>query len=94
YKLTVRWISGHSGAEGNEMVDEEAKWAAQGNSSDAAELPEFLRGVLPDGVSATRQAYSATLLPRWKEKWKTSPRYTKMSRIDPSLPSDKFFKAV
>lgn len=53
-----------------------------------------LRGTLPDGVSAIRQAYKVILLPRWREQWKKSPRYTKISRVDPTLPSDQYFKMV
>lgn len=75
-------------------MDEEAKWATQGNSSDVAELPEFLHSTLPDRVSTIWQAYKDTLLPQWQEQWRKSLRYMKMSHDNLTLPSDKYFKMV
>jgi hypothetical protein len=40
--LGLHWISGHSGVEGNELVNVKAKKAAQSNSSEACLLPSFL----------------------------------------------------
>lgn len=51
YTLTIRWIPGHSSADGNKLADEEAKWAAEGNSSDIMELPVYLRGTMPGSAS-------------------------------------------
>ncbi|TFK58496.1 ribonuclease H-like protein, partial [Pluteus cervinus] len=39
-KLSIRWISAHSGVEGNEMVDKLAKAAAQGYSSPKELIPK------------------------------------------------------
>ncbi len=94
YGLTVRWISGHSGADGNKLADEEAKWAAQGNSNNITELPDFPRGTLPHSASALRQNYTSSLIPRWRKKWEKSPRYRKMTWIDVSLPSDRYFEII
>ena len=38
----LAWISGHSGVQGNEKVDEEAKKGAQGESSTLHRLPPLL----------------------------------------------------
>lgn len=44
FDLTVRWIPGHKGIEGNELADVEAKKAAEGkrNTSPKERLPTFL----------------------------------------------------
>ncbi len=51
YTLTIRWIPGHSSADGNKLADKEAKWAAEGNSSDIMEFPVYLRGTMPGSAS-------------------------------------------
>jgi hypothetical protein len=38
----LKWIAAHKGVTGNERVDEEAKTAAQGESSPPEELPPIL----------------------------------------------------
>jgi ribonuclease HI len=42
YALTIRWTAGHIGIDGNELVDEEAKKAAKGQSSEPSSLPRIL----------------------------------------------------
>ncbi|KAF9568704.1 hypothetical protein CPC08DRAFT_609896, partial [Agrocybe pediades] len=42
-KFNIRWISAHSNVPGNERVDEEAKLAAQGDSTPNLFLPPILR---------------------------------------------------
>jgi ribonuclease HI len=55
--LQVHWVPGHSDFAPNEKADEEAKKAAQGDSSNAKSLPKFLRKRLPLSVSALRQEH-------------------------------------
>lgn len=55
YSLTVRWTAGHVGIPGNKIADEEAKKAANGNSSDASQLPKLLRKPLKRSKSAATQ---------------------------------------
>jgi ribonuclease HI len=43
YDLTIRWMAGYKGIEGNEEADREAKKAAKGTSSDRKLLPAYLR---------------------------------------------------
>lgn len=59
FKVTVRWISGHDGVEGNELADQEAKKAAESHRNNSARrrLPPYLRkAVLPYSISALKQA--------------------------------------
>ncbi|GJF00464.1 RNA-directed DNA polymerase from mobile element jockey [Phanerochaete sordida] len=51
-KITIRWVPGHLGVDGNELADEEAKKAAQNDSSPPQSLPAYLRSSsLPTSVS-------------------------------------------
>lgn len=63
----------HKGVVGNERVDEEAKKAAQGDSSLQVELPSILWKRLPYSASAIKQEFTEKLKARWAETWKASP---------------------
>jgi ribonuclease HI len=57
--LTLCWISGHSGIEGNEKADEEARLALTGPEHNSADhlLPDPLnKGLLPLSVPASLQS--------------------------------------
>lgn len=92
----MRWIPGHSGNKGNKAVDEEAKQAAKGETSDDKVLPARYRSrrSLPASKSAVKQAFYAKLKVRGKAAFEKSPRYAKISRIDNSLPSNKYRKLI
>ena len=84
-------MKGHIDVEGNELVDGVAKVAAEGNSSQEALLPpEWATSPLLASISALRQAFKMALHKQWQKAWSSSPHYVKISRIDPSLPSNKY----
>jgi hypothetical protein len=92
FDCQIHWTPGHSGIERNDHVDEKAKDAAQGQSSRKPDLPRMLRDTLPRSKAAAKQAYNSKLKARAAKHWKRSSRYSYMSKIDKSLPSNKFIK--
>ncbi|KAF5388427.1 hypothetical protein D9615_000843 [Tricholomella constricta] len=94
FKMKITWISGHSGAEGNELVDAAAKDAAQGTTSERHRLPKYLRGRLPVSVSALKQQHNSALKNRWNERWKKSPRFEKYRKYKDCFPSAGFRRAT
>jgi ribonuclease HI len=89
------WTPGHEDIEGNELADELAKLAAQGESSNAQDLPTYLRKKpLPISISATRQQLKKDLKARWLREWADSPRHDRTATIDKSLPSDDFLHII
>jgi len=91
-KFTLKWVAAHKGVAGNERVDEEAKRAAQGDSSPPEELPPALQKRLPTSASAVKQKFTDKLKVRWAETWKTSPRYARFQHINTDFPFNKFRK--
>jgi ribonuclease HI len=64
--LTIRWTAGHIGIDGNELVDEEAKKAAKGQSSEPSSLPHILQWKLKISTTALKHNHNE----RAKKKWK------------------------
>jgi hypothetical protein len=61
------------------------------NSSKAHNLPRYLtESKLPMSATVARQEYKRRLKLEWKRKWSESPRYTTLSQIDLTMPSNKF----
>ena len=65
---------GHKGIPGNERADEEAKWAAQGNSSRQQQLPTICRQKLLASQSATHQSHRKAVYTKDRKWFKKSPR--------------------
>jgi len=90
-KFALKWIAVHKGVIGNKRVDEEAKRAAQGESSLSEELPPILHKHLPLSAAAVKQEHMEVQKKRWKEEWKVSPCYTRFQHIDKAFPFNKFW---
>ena len=64
--LAIRWVPGHANIAGNESVDQEAKKAAEGDSSPVEQLPASLRkhrtpAVHPYSKAALIQSFNTKL---------------------------------
>jgi ribonuclease HI len=92
--LGFRWISSHSKVRGNEKVDELAKEAADGYSSERERLPHLLRNTLPTSASATRQAFHEKVKAKWENGWVESDRSRRIAEIDNNFPFLGFRKRV
>src|SRR5258708_12093852 len=56
YMLTLRWMAGHAGIDGNELIDKEAKSTPKGKSTDPKLLPHILRWKLKVSPLALKHA--------------------------------------
>ena len=88
YSLKIRWTAGHVGIEGNEKADKEAKRAAEGNSSDAKELPRYVRKIKLS-ISALRQANNKERNETWKKGWQATRRYKRFQAKDVASPASR-----
>jgi hypothetical protein len=94
HKLTLRWVAGHEGIEGNKIVDSEAKKAANRLTSNKTSLPTYLRRTLPLNPAAIRQHHNAKLIRTWTTKWKDSKRGKAFLRLDKTTLSPSFLKWI
>jgi hypothetical protein len=72
-QITLKWIPGHKGAEGNEKADELAKKAITDGSSAANRLPRYLQNPLPRSKSARLQYFNEILKAQAQKDWRKSP---------------------
>jgi ribonuclease HI len=94
FKLTIRWVAGHEGIEGNELADHKAKAAARGAKTDKKLLPPFLRCTLLTNPNAVKQSEAVKLNAKHKDTWRSSTRGKLMTKIDASTPSNKLIDAI
>ncbi len=92
--LTIRWMAGHEGIEGNELVDREAKEVAKGHTSDMKLLPSYLRKPMLINSSAVKKMHNESLAKEWQEDWRNSKQGKAITLIDESMPSSKFLKLL
>ena len=52
----------------------------------------MLTSLLPVSIMVQNQAYIISLHEQWGEIWKQSPWYSRLAKIDPSFPSNKYQK--
>ena len=94
-KFTFVWTPGHEGISGNEIADEEAKLAAQGESSPPHNLPTFLcKKSLPLSISTMCQRLKKDMKLRWSCEWFTSPHHEHSKEIDDWLPSTDYLHII
>ena len=72
HALTIRWMAGHKGIEGNELADREAKEVAKGRTSDMKLLPCYLRKPILTNSSTVKKAHNESLAKEWREEWRNS----------------------
>lgn len=90
HTLTVRWTAGHEGLRGNEAADQEARRAAEGETSGKHSLPSYARKPLLINPAAVRRAHHDALVRQWENDWRSSERGSRVARLDAST----FLKAI
>ena len=99
FELGLVWVPGHEGVHANEIADQEARLAAKetsvvGELVFAAQFDERRLGSsvqrpvawLAGSIAALRTAHAATILPRWRAKWRAAKHGRDLAAIDPSGP--------
>ena len=90
--ITIHWIPSHLDVEGNEEADEQAKHAANGDTSPIHRLPTELQIALPDSISTIKQATIKAIKTDATCVLQESPQWQKLRQVDPTMPSNHYQK--
>jgi len=85
-ELTIVWVPGHEGVEGNEAADAAAKEAAEGASTDTF-LPIPSLDDLLTSAAAVKAMFKKSIPALWYNEWKNCKQYTRIAKFDPHPPS-------
>lgn len=93
-QLTLRWVPGHIGIDGNGDADVQAKRAAGNNPSPPNLLPRVFWTPLPHSASKLCQVHAAKQKTEASDIWKASKQHARMEKIDPSMSSATYHKLI
>ncbi|KDQ09211.1 hypothetical protein BOTBODRAFT_643307, partial [Botryobasidium botryosum FD-172 SS1] len=85
--ITLQWTPGHEGIIGNELADEHAKKAANGDSQLLPNVCTALTKPLPVSVAATKASMKTHTRLAIIEHTQTAPRLALTRRIDHTVPN-------
>jgi hypothetical protein len=85
-ELTIVWVPGHEGVEGNEAADFAAKEAAEGISTDTF-LPIPTLDDLPKSAAAVKAMHKRAIPSLWHEEWSKCKQLSRISEFDARPPS-------
>ncbi|KAF9067898.1 hypothetical protein BDP27DRAFT_1225223, partial [Rhodocollybia butyracea] len=92
FRLTIRWVPGHVGVEGNEKADMLAKKASQGASTPLSDTASCLSDPLPCSTTALIAQYTKTTKTRWEDLQSLSSTHDLPKHFDLSLPSPELHR--
>jgi hypothetical protein len=85
-ELTIIWVPGHEGVEGNERADVVAKEAAEGISTDLYLPIPDLDGEPPTSTAATKATLKKAIPDLWYAEWKECKQFDRISKLDARPP--------
>ncbi|KNZ79466.1 hypothetical protein J132_09617, partial [Termitomyces sp. J132] len=89
----IHWSPSHSSFAPNKWADALAKKVAQGSLSSNSSLPTYIHcQQLLISIPAACQADLVATQVMWRHRWKRSPHFQALQRIDRSLPSKAYLK--